>query len=35
MTCLNGYFIDVKLESIAEALLQAPGGAVAVWASSG
>jgi hypothetical protein len=36
MTCLNGYFIDVYTESLAEALLKAKqGGAVAVWASSG
>lgn len=36
MTCLNGYFQDPVLESLAEALLKAQGGgAVAVWASSG
>ncbi len=36
MTCLNGIFHDVYAESLAEALLKAPGGgAVAVWASSG
>jgi hypothetical protein len=36
MTCLNGYFIEPKTESLAEALLRAPrGGAFAVWASSG
>ena len=35
MTCLNGYFIDVQVNSIAQSLLQAPGGAVAVWSSSG
>jgi len=35
MTCLNGYFIDPVLDSIAESLLLAKGGAVAVWASSG
>jgi hypothetical protein len=36
MTCLNGYFQDVFSFSLAEALLEAPGGgAVAVWASSG
>jgi hypothetical protein len=35
MTCLNGYFIDVQVDSIAQLLLQAPGGAVAVWSSSG
>ena len=35
MTCLNGYFHDPALESLAESLLKAKGGAVAVWASSG
>jgi hypothetical protein len=36
MTCLNGFFQDVYLESMAEALLKAPqGGAVAIWSSSG
>jgi hypothetical protein len=36
ITCLNGYFQDVALESLAESLLKAErGGAVAVWASSG
>ncbi len=36
MTCLNGYFVDPVLESLAEALLNDPqGGAVAAWASSG
>jgi hypothetical protein len=36
MTCLNGYFHDAALESLAEALLLAEGGgALAVWASSG
>jgi len=36
MTCLNGYFQDAQLESLAEALMKAErGGAVAVWASSG
>ena len=35
MTCLNGYYHDVYTESLAGALLKAPGGgAVAVWASS-
>ena len=35
MTCLNGYFHDVYTDSLAEALLNAPGGgAIAVWASS-
>jgi hypothetical protein len=35
MTCLNGYFDDPALSSLAEALMKSPGGAVAVWASSG
>ena len=36
MTCLNGYFQDPALESLAESLLKAErGGAVATWASSG
>jgi hypothetical protein len=36
MTCLNGYFQDATLESLAESLLKAErGGAIAVWASSG
>jgi hypothetical protein len=34
MTCLNGYFQDVYSDSLAETLLRAPNGAVAVWASS-
>ncbi|HET8676569.1 MAG TPA: C25 family cysteine peptidase, partial [Blastocatellia bacterium] len=35
MNCLNGYFQDVALDSLAESLLKAErGGAVAVWASS-
>jgi len=35
-TCLNGYFHDPALDSLAESLLKAgPGGAVAVYASSG
>lgn len=33
--CLNGYYQDPYLESLGEALLKAPNGAVAVWASSG
>ena len=34
MTCLNGYFQDASLESLAESLMKAKhGGAVAVWAS--
>ena len=35
MNCLNGYFVDPALDSLAEALLKSSGGAVAVWASSG
>ncbi|HJZ12308.1 MAG TPA: C25 family cysteine peptidase, partial [Acidobacteriota bacterium] len=36
MTCLNGFFHDLNLDSLAEGLLKAEnGGAVAVWASSG
>jgi hypothetical protein len=35
MTCLNGFFQDPQAESMAEALVVAPAGAVAVWASSG
>jgi uncharacterized repeat protein (TIGR01451 family) len=35
MTCLNGYYHDVFMNSFAESLLLNPdGGAVAVWASS-
>ena len=35
MTCLNGYFTDPALDSLAESLLKANrGGAVAVWAST-
>lgn len=35
LTCLNGYFADEYGDSLAEALLNAPNGAAAVWASSG
>jgi hypothetical protein len=36
MTCLNGYFQDAAIDSLAEAMLKArDGGAVAAWASSG
>lgn len=36
LTCLNGYFVDPTLESLAESLVKAEhGGAVAAWASSG
>jgi len=34
MTCLNGYFDDPALDSLAESLLKSGGGAFAVWASS-
>ncbi len=34
MNCLNGFFHDLYTTSLAETLLEAPGGAVAVWASS-
>jgi len=34
MSCLNGYFNDVVVESLSESLMKAQGGAVAVWASS-
>ncbi len=36
MTCLNGSFVEVGTDSLAEAIIKAPnGGGVAVWASSG
>jgi hypothetical protein len=35
MTCLNGFFSDPQQQSLAGALLGGPGGAIAVWASSG
>jgi hypothetical protein len=35
MTCLDGYFLDPGLDSLGEALLEASGGAAAVWASAG
>lgn len=35
LTCLNGYFADEWSNSLAESLLKAPNGAVAVWASAG
>lgn len=36
MTCLNGYFHDAQLDSLAESLLKSEnGGAIAIWASSG
>jgi hypothetical protein len=34
MTCLNGYFDDPVLDSLAESLLKSSGGASAVWASA-
>lgn len=34
MTCLNGYSHNVSNDSLSEALFRAPGGAIAVWASS-
>ncbi len=36
MTCLNGYFEDPSVDSLAESMLKSTqGGAVAVWASTG
>jgi hypothetical protein len=35
MTCLNGYGFDPVLDSLAESLIKAEGGAIAVWSSSG
>ncbi|HEX8474132.1 MAG TPA: C25 family cysteine peptidase [Pyrinomonadaceae bacterium] len=36
MTCLNGYYHDPSLDSLAESLMKAgAGGALAVWASTG
>jgi peptidase C25-like protein len=35
MTCLNGYLVDPTLDSLAESLIKAEGGAIAVWSSSG
>jgi hypothetical protein len=34
MTCMNGYFNDPLLDSLAESLLRAQAGAVLVWAST-
>jgi hypothetical protein len=34
MTCFNGFFQDAYSDSLAEALMKSPGGAVAVWAST-
>jgi hypothetical protein len=35
MTCMNGFFHDTHIESLGESLMKSPGGAIAVWASSG
>ena len=36
MSCLNGSFADIYMDSLSEALMKAPGGgAVAAWMSSG
>jgi hypothetical protein len=35
MTCFNGYFQEINGDTLTEGLLKSPGGAVAVWASSG
>ncbi len=36
MTCLNGYYHDTAIDSLAESLMKAErGGAIAVWASTG
>jgi hypothetical protein len=35
MTCLNGYFQNPYGETLAEALMKAGGGAIAIWTSSG
>jgi hypothetical protein len=35
MTCLNGFFHDVTIDSLGEALLKSKGAAIAVWASTG
>jgi hypothetical protein len=34
MTCMNGYYNDPALDSLAESLMRASGGAAAVWAST-
>jgi uncharacterized repeat protein (TIGR01451 family) len=34
-TCLNAYFTDPHLPSLGESLINVPGGAVAVWGSTG
>jgi hypothetical protein len=34
MNCLNGYFVTPYIDSLGEALLRAPGGAMGVWSSS-
>lgn len=35
MTCLNGYFADPSFDSLAEAFVRAPNGAIAVFSSTG
>jgi hypothetical protein len=36
MSCLNGHFQDIYMDSLSEALMKSPGGgAIAVWTSSG
>ncbi len=35
MNCMNGYFFDAALDSLAEGLLAVDGGAVAVFAPTG
>lgn len=36
MTCLNGYFTDIEIASLGEALIYNPsGGAAAIWSSTG
>ncbi|MEW6129645.1 MAG: C25 family cysteine peptidase [Acidobacteriota bacterium] len=35
MNCLNGYYVNPEIDSLAERLLNAQGGACAIWASSG
>lgn len=35
MTCLNGYFLEPAYDALGEALLTSPGGAIAVWSSTG
>ncbi len=35
LNCLNGLFVDVYADSLAERLQKQSGGAAAIWASSG